>query len=90
MGIFQSRPEEPTEWAGLPADPWEPRVPGELLGDASTDPAAVGDVAALGVPGVTGIVISVPIMAEPEAADAGAAEPGEASGDSVDLSLIHI
>ncbi|MBF9336275.1 hypothetical protein G3N30_08575 [Microbacterium lacticum] len=84
MGIFQSRPEEPTEWAGLPADPWGPRVPGELLGDASTDPAAVGDVAALGVPGVTGIVISVPIMAEPEAADAGAAEPGEASGDRVD------
>ncbi len=31
MGIFQSRPEEPDEWAGLPSEPWEPRVPGEVL-----------------------------------------------------------
>lgn len=33
MGIFQSRPEEPTEWAGLPAEPWEPRSPVEQLDD---------------------------------------------------------
>lgn len=31
MGIFQSRPEEPSEWAGLPAEPWEERAPGEVL-----------------------------------------------------------
>lgn len=31
MGIFQSRPEEPSEWAGLPAEPWQPPVPGEVL-----------------------------------------------------------
>lgn len=31
MGIFQSRPEEPTEWAGLPSEPWEERTPGETL-----------------------------------------------------------
>jgi len=34
MGIFQQRPEEPTEWAGLPSEPWEPTSPVERLGDA--------------------------------------------------------
>lgn len=31
MGIFQSRPEEPDEWAGLPSEPWQPRMPSEML-----------------------------------------------------------
>lgn len=35
MGIFQSRPEDPAEWAGLPAEPWEPRAPGEVLPPAA-------------------------------------------------------
>lgn len=35
MGIFQSRPEEPTEWAGLPSEPWEPREPAEALPPAT-------------------------------------------------------
>lgn len=26
MGLFQHRPEEPTEWGGLPAEPWEPKT----------------------------------------------------------------
>lgn len=34
MGLFQHRPEEPTEWGGLPSEPWEPREPAERLGDA--------------------------------------------------------
>jgi hypothetical protein len=51
MGIFQSRPEEPDEWAGLPAEPWEPRVPGEVLPPVSDD---------LGVLGTAGISFSVP------------------------------
>ncbi len=51
MGIFQSRPEEPDEWAGLPAEPWEPRVPGEVL------PPPVDD---LGVLGAAGISFSIP------------------------------
>lgn len=37
MGIFQQRPEEPTEWAGLPSEPWEPRTPSEVLADAGDD-----------------------------------------------------
>lgn len=31
MGLFQQRPEEPTEWGGLPSEPWEPREPSEVL-----------------------------------------------------------
>lgn len=42
MGIFQSRPEEPDEWAGLPAEPWQPRVPGEVLPPAGDDLSAFG------------------------------------------------
>ncbi|MGV9193364.1 hypothetical protein ACQ143_03370 [Microbacterium sp. MC2] len=34
MGLFQQRPEEPTAWAGLPAEPHEPASPVERLGDA--------------------------------------------------------
>ena len=48
MGIFQSRPEEPDEWAGLPAEPWEPRVPGEVLPSAPIDSLDPLDPAALG------------------------------------------
>ncbi|CAI9386588.1 hypothetical protein [Microbacterium sp. T2.11-28] len=33
MGLFQQRPEEPSEWAGLPAEPWEPREPTEVLAE---------------------------------------------------------
>jgi len=51
MGVFQSRPEEPNEWAGLPSEPWEPRVPGEILPPATDD---------LGVLGTAGISFSVP------------------------------
>lgn len=42
MGIFQSRPEEPEEWAGLPAEPWAPPVPGEVLPPAFDDALAWG------------------------------------------------
>lgn len=75
MGIFQSRPEEPDEWAGLPAEPWQPRVPGEVL------PPPVGDLSVLGAAGIS---VSVPtdlLAAEPsttagtlEDADADAAD----------------
>lgn len=36
MGLFQQRPEEPTEWGGLPAEPWEPGGPAETLAETST------------------------------------------------------
>lgn len=64
MGIFQSRPEEPTEWAGLPAEPWEPREPTEVL------PPAVDDI---GVLGAAGVAFSVPIEVLVEEAEQDAA-----------------
>lgn len=54
MGIFQSRPEEPTEWAGLPAEPWEARVPAEVLPPPLGDLATVSSIdIAFGVPAAT-------------------------------------
>lgn len=50
MGIFQRSPEEPDDWAGLPAEPWQ-ATPGEVL------PPEVDD---LGVLGTAGISVSVP------------------------------
>lgn len=62
MGIFQSRPEDPAEWAGLPAEPWEPRAPGEVL--PPTTPSI--DVLSL-LDG--GVGIPLDIAAAPETAD---------------------
>lgn len=37
MGLFSSRPEEPSEWAGLPAEPLPQRSDAEMLrGDGAT------------------------------------------------------
>jgi len=52
MGLFQHRPEEPTEWTGLPSEPWEPRSPNEEL------PPPVDD---LGLFGAAGTTVSVPM-----------------------------
>jgi len=52
MGIFQSRPEEPSEWGGLPSEPADPQDPVELL------PPPVDDLGTLGAAGVS---LSVPI-----------------------------
>ncbi len=52
MGIFQQRPEEPTEWAGLPSDPWEPRSPSEVL----PPPVEGADLL-----GATSVTIEVPL-----------------------------
>ena len=61
MGIFQSRPEEPTEWAGLPAEPWEERAPGEVL------PPPVGSTSdVFGLTGVDSIEVPLDPEREPE------------------------
>jgi len=46
MGLFQQRPEEPTEWGGLPAEPWEPRDTTEVLapGAATFDLPLFGEI----------------------------------------------
>jgi hypothetical protein len=45
MGLFQHRPEEPTEWGGLPSEPLEPADPADLLGEATPlDIPLLGDI----------------------------------------------
>ncbi len=70
MGLFQQRPEEPTAWAGLPAEPHEPVSPAERLGDAGPF-----EIPLLGpTPAVDTIAITIE-PASPEAAD------GDGGGD---------
>jgi hypothetical protein len=45
MGLFQHRPEEPTEWGGLPSEPLDVSDPADLLPDAtSLDIPLFGDL----------------------------------------------
>lgn len=60
MGLFQQRPEEPTEWAGLPSDPWQPRPHADHLPD---NPGA-----ALPTFGEGTVSIEIPASLPPEAA----------------------
>ena len=57
MGLFASRPEEPTEWAGLPSEPLtadslEPLPPDTLATDAG---------GLFGIAPVESIAISIPL-----------------------------
>lgn len=74
MGLFQSRPEEPTEWAGLPAEPWDEPSPSEqLAGPTEASPAAI-DLTALRAPEghayVAVPIEPVPFVTGTEASDA--------------------
>ncbi|MBN9180193.1 hypothetical protein [Microbacterium sp.] len=42
MGIFASRPEEPFEWAGLPAEPAEPESAVDRLDGAMIEAGGLG------------------------------------------------
>lgn len=42
MGIFASRPEEPFEWAGLPAEPAEPESVVDRLDGATIEATGLG------------------------------------------------
>lgn len=44
MGLFQHRPEEPTEWGGLPSEPLEPDPAGTLAPTPDLDIPLFGDV----------------------------------------------
>ncbi|MFI8631795.1 hypothetical protein ACIGEP_04260 [Microbacterium sp. NPDC077663] len=69
MGLFTQRPEEPSEWAGLPAEPMEPRDPVERLGEGPSvsdwSPDLLADAPA------TATWIEIPVDPAPEA-DGGA------------------
>ncbi|AZS37164.1 hypothetical protein CVS47_01795 [Microbacterium lemovicicum] len=75
MGLFASRPEEPSEWAGLPSEPAEPGSPAETL----EAPIGIGLEAVLGA-SVTSIAVPVVVRAgmadDPEAEPGAGAEPG--------------
>lgn len=65
MGLFASRPEEPTEWAGLPSEPLE-----QPAADKLADASATAD--SLTLPGAAGVEsISIPLPATPTAEPAG-------------------
>lgn len=52
MGLFTQRPEEPTEWAGLPSEPLEQRSPADRLStDESVD--VLGLVTGAGVASIS-------------------------------------
>lgn len=60
MGLFQQRPEEPSEWAGLPAEPWEPRGPADLLEESGGLAASVAEIPLFGeIPSRTTIAYTV-------------------------------
>ncbi|MFE1644751.1 hypothetical protein ACFM35_04125 [Microbacterium sp. P01] len=80
MGLFSSRPEEPTEWAGLPSEPLSEKSPAEQLADA----AASADLLAFqGSSSIESILIPVPLPVDtaPEGGvDAGGGDPGGSTG----------
>ncbi len=72
MGLFVQRPEEPSEWAGLPGEPLRPRSRAEALPD--NGPV---DVAATSLAGLISIPLDVPDPQGPDASlGAQAREPG--------------
>lgn len=72
MGLFTSRPEEPTEWAGLPSEPLE--VPdAERIGDASTSAASLS---LLGGGAVESILVPISVVVEIPTAAATTGEDG--------------
>jgi hypothetical protein len=77
MGLFTQQPEDPTEWAGLPAEPLRPRTDAELLPDGPAP--AIGDIDLFG-DGSTQTVswVGVPVEPTPETADNG---DGDGDGD---------
>lgn len=63
MGLFQQRPEEPTEWAGLPSEPLRAKSEAEMLEDAAPVDAGFGG---LFVQGTAIESIEIPVEVEPE------------------------
>lgn len=73
MGLFVQRPEEPSEWAGLPGEPLRSRSRAEALPD--DEPV---DAAATNLAGLTSIPLEVPV---PQGSDASPGAETRESGD---------
>lgn len=82
MGLFSQRPEEPTEWAGLPSEPARVETTAERLTDAAAVDLGGLGVGGLGLGGVSseGMVESIAI---PVALHVDTTEP-RAPGDDED------
>lgn len=61
MGLFSHRPEEPTDWAGLPAEPEKLETEAERLQDAATP--GLSDLLGGGTLGT--IEINIPVEPAP-------------------------
>ena len=71
MALFTQRPEEPSEWAGLPGEPLRPQDAASHLGEHDEwRPDLVGDAPA----GVTSIEIPMPPQPETIGTDAAGAD----------------
>ncbi|MFG6474975.1 hypothetical protein ACFXP7_01145 [Microbacterium sp. P06] len=71
MGLFASKPEDPTEWAGLPSEPLRERTEADLLDDPPVAAGILGDTP----PGVAWIEIPVVPPADGEPAGDTASDP---------------
>lgn len=68
MGLFVQRPEEPSEWAGLPGEPVRPRTRAELLPDE--DQSASRDVfLGLGDAATTSVAIPLDLPSDANPTD---------------------
>ncbi|WP_170285515.1 hypothetical protein [Microbacterium rhizomatis] len=67
MGLFASRPEEPTEWAGLPSEPFEQSAT-ESIADGATSTTSASLL--IGIP-VESVVIPLPSVGETAEHDQG-------------------
>ncbi|WP_314456592.1 hypothetical protein [uncultured Microbacterium sp.] len=59
MGLFVQRPEEPSEWAGLPGEPARPQTEAELLPDDDRPAASPTGLLGLADDSTTSIEISL-------------------------------
>lgn len=76
MGLFAHRPEEPTEWAGLPSEPERTESAAERLADAVPASDALGIL--VGGPVESIVIPTAPVIeVAQEAADSGQGGPDE-------------
>lgn len=78
MGLFAARPEEPTEWAGLPSEP----LTADSLGSLLPDSAATDAGGLFGIAPVESIAISVPLTALVASVDDRASTESSAASDT--------
>jgi hypothetical protein len=75
MGLFQQRPEEPTQWAGIPSDPARAESTAERLPNVA--PIRAGDDL---FPGDATASISITVDPVTEAVSPAVADEGNDSG----------